>query len=127
MTREQSWGALAAVSVLACALPEAWPALDVLSGMWWWYATVASLALIAGVGLQWIRKSAQRSSMQFVAAVNGTTALKLFTMLGWLTAYLVTQQDGRHEFVFSAFGVFVLYTVVLVVAATMSTGQIEKN
>ena len=65
--------------------------------------------------------------MQFVAAVNGTTALKLFTTLGWLTAYLVTQQEGRHEFVFGAFGVFVLDTVVLVVGATMSTGQIEKN
>ena len=78
-------------------------------------------------GLQWIRKAAQRSSMQFVAAVNGTTALKLFTTLGWLTAYLATQQVGRHEFAFGAFGVFVLDTVVLVVGATMSTGQIEKN
>jgi hypothetical protein len=95
--------------------------------MWWWYATVGSLALVAGLGLQWIRKAANRSSMQFVAAVNGTTALKLFTTLGWLTAYLVTQQEGRHEFVFSAFGVFVLDTVVLVAGATMSTSQIEKN
>ena len=127
MTREQSWIALGVVTTLACALPEVWPKLNVLSGVWWWYATVGSLALVAGVGLQWIRKAAQKSSMQFVSAVNGTTALKLFTTLGWLTAYLVTQQEGRHEFVFGAFGVFVLDTVVLVVAATMSTGQIEKN
>ena len=127
MTRVQSWIALGVVTTLACALPEVWPKLNVLSGVWWWYATVGSLALAAGVGLQWIRKAAQKSSMQFVAAVNGTTALKLFTTLGWLTAYLVTQQEGRHEFVFGAFGVFVLDTVVLVVAATMSTGQIEKN
>ena len=127
MTRAQSWVALGAVTTLACALPEIWPTLEVLSGTWWWYATVGSLAMVAGLGLQWIRKAAQRSSMQFVAAVNGTTALKLFTTLGWLTAYLVTQQEGRHEFVFGAFGVFVLDTVVLVVAATMSTGQIEKN
>ena len=127
MTREQSWIALGVVTTLACALPEVWPKLNLLSGVWWWYATVGSLALAAGVGLQWIRKAAQKSSMQFVAAVNGTTALKLFTTLGWLTAYLVTQQEGRHEFVFGAFGVFVLDTVVLVVAATMSTGQIEKN
>lgn len=127
MTRVQSWIALGVVTTLACALPEVWPTLNVLSGVWWWYATVGSLALVAGVGLQWIRKAAQKSSMQFVAAVNGTTALKLFTTLGWLTAYLVTQQEGRHEFVFGAFGVFVLDTVVLVVAATMSTGQIEKN
>jgi len=122
MTRVQSWIALGVVTTLACALPEVWSTLNVLSGVWWWYATVGSLALVAGVGLQWIRKAAQKSSMQFVAAVNGTTALKLFTTLGWLTAYLVTQQEGRHEFVFGAFGVFVLDTVVLVVAATMSTG-----
>ena len=127
MTRVQSWSALGAVTALACALPEIWSTLEVLSGMWWWYATVGSLALVAGLGLQWIRRAAQKSSMQFVAAVNGTTALKLFTTLGWLTAYLVTQQEGRHEFVFAAFGVFVLDTVVLVVGATMSTGQIEKN
>ena len=127
MTRVQSWIALTTVTALACALPEVWPTLEVLSGMWWWYATVGSLALAAGVGLQWIRRAAQKSSMQFVAAVNGTTALKLFTTLVWLTAYMVTQQEGRHEFVFGAFGVFVLDTVVLVVGATMSTSQIEKN
>ena len=127
MTRVQSWIALGVVTTSACALPKVWSTLNVLSGVWWWYATVGSLALVAGLGLQWIRKAAQKSSMQFVAAVNGTTALKLFTTLGWLTAYLVTQQEGRHEFVFGAFGVFVLDTVVLVVAATMSTGQIEKN
>ena len=127
MTRVQSWVALGVVTTLACALPKVWSTLNVLSGVGWWYATVGSLALVAGLGLQWIRKAAQKSSMQFVAAVNGTTALKLFTTLGWLTAYLVTQQEGRHEFVFGAFGVFVLDTVVLVVAATMSTGQIEKN
>ena len=127
MTQLKSWIALGAVTTLACVLPEVWSVLGVMSGMWWWYATIGSLALVAGVGLQWIGKAAQKSSMQFVAAVNGTTALKLFTTLGWLTAYLVTQQEGRHEFVFGAFGVFVLDTVVLVVGATMSTDQIEKN
>ena len=127
MTQWQSSLALLVVTLVSCAMPEVWHVLAVLSGVWWWYATVVSLGLVAGLGLRWIRKAAQRSSMQFVASVNGTTALKLFTTLGWLTAYLVTQQEGRHEFVFASFGVFVMDTVVLVVAATMSTGQIEKN
>ena len=127
MTQWQSSLALLVVTLVACAMPEVWHVLAVLSGVWWWYATVVSLGVVAGLGLRWIRKAAQRSSMQFVASVNGTTALKLFTTLGWLTAYLVTQQEGRHEFVFASFGVFVMDTVVLVVAATMSTGQIEKN
>ena len=127
MTRVQSWIALGVVTTLACALPEVWSTLNALSGVWWWYATVGSLALVAGVGLQWIRKAAQKSSMQFVAAVNGTTALKLFTTLGWLTAYLVTQQEGRHEFVFGAFGVFVLYTVVIVASMMAHGDQNQKN
>jgi len=127
MTQWQSSLALLVVTLVSCAMPEVWHVLAVLSGVWWWYATVVSLGLVAGLGLRWIRRAAQRSSMQFVASVNGTTALKLFTTLGWLTAYLVTQQEGRHEFVFASFGVFVMDTVVLVVAATMSTGQIEKN
>ena len=127
MTQWQSSLALLVVTLVSCAMPEVWHVLAVLSGVWWWYATVVSLGVVAGLGLRWIRRAAQRSSMQFVASVNGTTALKLFTTLGWLTAYLVTQQEGRHEFVFASFGVFVMDTVVLVVAATMSTGQIEKN
>lgn len=127
MTQWQSSLALLVVTLVACGMPEVWHVLAVLSGVWWWYATVVSLGVVAGLGLRWIRRAAQRSSMQFVASVNGTTALKLFTTLGWLTAYLVTQQEGRHEFVFASFGVFVMDTVVLVVAATMSTGQIEKN
>ena len=127
MTQWQSSLALLVVTLMSCAMPEVWHVLAVLSGVWWWYATVVSLGVVAGLGLRWIRRAAQRSSMQFVASVNGTTALKLFTTLGWLTAYLVTQQEGRHEFVFASFGVFVMDTVVLVVAATMSTGQIEKN
>ena len=73
------------MTTLACALPEVWSTLNVLSGVWWWYATVISLAV---VWVEWIRKAAQKSSMQFVAAVNGTTAIKMFTTLGWLTALL---------------------------------------
>ena len=108
MKRVQSWMALGVCDHVGVRSPRSLAgAQHVLSGVWWWYATVVSLALVAGVGLRWIRRRPKRSSMQFVAAVNGTTALKLFTTLGWLTAYLVTQQEGRHEFVFGAFGVFV--------------------
>lgn len=65
--------------------------------------------------------------MQFVAAVNGTTAMKLFVALGWLTAFLVTHEEGRLEYVFSAFAVFVVDTVILVVSTTRTPTQNEKN
>ena len=86
-----------------------------------------SLAVAAALGLNWIRKASNKSPMQFVAAVNGTTAMKLFTTLGWLTAYLVSNEEARLEFVFGAFGVFVLYTAVIVAATVGSEDQKQKN
>jgi len=99
----------------------------VLSGLWWWPATVLSLAVAAALGLNWIRKASDKSPMQFVAAVNGTTAMKLFTTLGWLTAFLVFNEEARLEFVFAAFGVFLLYTVVIVATTVGSGDQNQKN
>lgn len=119
--------ALVAVTGLALAAPVMVPRLDVLIGLWWWPATVLSLAVAALLGLNWIRKASDKSPMQFVAAVNGTTAMKLFTTLGWLTAFLVSNEEARLEFVFAAFGVFVLHTVVIVAATAGSGDQNQKN
>lgn len=65
--------------------------------------------------------------MRFVAAVNGTTAMKLFAALGWITAYLVTHESGRLEYVFSTFAVFVAHTVILVASTASRATQNEKN
>lgn len=125
--RSQTYLALAAIAVLALAAPLVWPVLSILSDSWWWPATVLSLGLLAALGVGWIQRASDRSPMQFVAAVNGTTAMKLFAALGWLTAYLVTHEEGRLEFVFSTFAVFVLDTVILVVSTTRTPAQNEKN
>ncbi|MGB0248003.1 MAG: hypothetical protein ACPGAB_05715 [Flavobacteriales bacterium] len=53
--------------------------------------------------------------------------MKLFTTLGWLTAFLVSNEEARLEFVFGAFGVFVLYTAVIVAATVGSEDQKQKN
>ena len=119
--------ALLAVTALSLTAPHVIPRLAVLSGLWWWPATVLSLAVAASLGLNWIRKASDRSPMQFVAAVNGTTAMKLFTTLGWLTAFLVSNEEARLEFVFAAFGAFVLYTLVIVAATVGSGDQKQKN
>ena len=127
MTLRVTFIALLAVTALSLTAPHVIPRLAVLSGLWWWPATVLSLAVAASLGLNWIRKASDRSPMQFVAAVNGTTAMKLFTTLGWLTAFLVSNEEARLEFVFGAFGVFVLYTVVIVAATVVSGDQKQKN
>lgn len=127
MTRRLAYIALLVVTALSLIAPHVLPRLDVLSGLWWWPATVLSLGVVAALGLNWMRQASDKSPMQFVAAVNGTTAMKLFTTLGWLTAFLVSNEEARLEFVFAAFGVFVLYTVVIVAATVGSGGQNQKN
>ena len=119
--------ALFAVTALSLTAPSVVAPLEPLQGLWWWPATVLSLGGVAALGLNWVRNASSRSPMQFVAAVNGTTAMKLFTTLGWLTAFLVSNEEARLEFVFAAFGVFVLYTVVIVAATAGSGDQKQKN
>ena len=127
MTLRLAFLALVVVTTLSLTAPNVIPRLSVLSGLWWWPATVLSLAVAAALGLNWIRKASDKSPMQFVAAVNGTTAMKLFTTLGWLTAFLVFNEEARLEFVFAAFGVFLLYTVVIVATTVGSGDQNQKN
>lgn len=127
MTRRLAYIALLVVMALSLTAPHVLPRLEVLSGLWWWPATVLSLGVVAALGLNWMRQASDKSPMQFVAAVNGTTAMKLFTTLGWLTAFLVSNEEARLEFVFAAFGVFVLYTVVIVAATVGSGSQNQKN
>lgn len=127
MTSRLAFFALLAVTALSLTAPNVIPRLGVLGGLWWWPATVLSLATSAALGLNWIRKASGKSPMQFVAAVNGTTAMKLFTTLGWLSAFLVSNEEARVEFVFAAFGVFVLYTTVIVAATAGSGDQNQKN
>lgn len=119
--------AIAVASALALSAPLVWPRLSMLADSWWWPATVLSIGFFAALGVGWIQRASARSPMQFVAAVNGTTAMKLFAALGWLTAFLVTHEEGRLEYVFSTFAVFVVDTVILVVSTTRTPAQNEKN
>ena len=123
----QTYLALAVASALALSAPLAWPRLSMLADSWWWPATVLSLGFFAALGVGWIQRASTRSPMQFVAAVNGTTAMKLFAALGWLTAFLVNNEESRHEYVFGTFAVFVLFTAILVWGATRQTASNEKN
>jgi hypothetical protein len=119
--------ALVLAGAAGVSAPLAIPALAPLATMWWWPATVMSLLLVSLLGARWIQRASNRSPMQFVASVNGTTAMKLFTTLGWLTAFLVNNEESRYEYVFGTFAVFVLFTAILVWGATRQSASNEKN
>jgi hypothetical protein len=127
MDRIKTYTALSLSTGMALMTPFVVPDLQFLWESWWWPSTACSMGVISAIGVRWIQRASERSPLQFVAAVNGTTAMKLFAALGWLTAYLVTHQEHRVEYVFSTFGVFVLDTAILVVSTTRSSSQMEKN
>ena len=65
---------------------------------------------------RWIQKAATGSPVRFIAAVNGATAIKLFTSLAVVTAYLVlVGGEFRVQFALGMFAAFALNTTLLVV------------
>ena len=118
--------AMALLALAAWTAPAQWPLIQGLAESWWWPVTVGSLILVSVLGFRWMQRAKDASPMQFVAAVNGTTALKLFTALGWITSFLVTQEGLKKEFAFSTFAVFLLCTVA-VAAFGMKMSAKSKN
>ena len=85
------------------------------------------MTLVTVLGHRWVRNASSQSPMAFVTSVNGVTAMKLFTMLGWLTASLVTDADGKRVFVLSLFAVFVVFTMVFVASAASLSKKTDKK
>lgn len=119
--------AMALLVMVAWTVPAQWSRLQGLSETWWWPATTGSLILVSILGFRWMQRAKDASPMQFVAAVNGTTALKLFTALGWITAFLVTQEGLKREFAFSTFAVFILCTTAVAVFGMKISAKSENN
>ena len=115
------------VAVAAWLAPSQLSLIQGLDGVWWWPATVGSLILVSILGFRWMQRAKDSSPMQFVAAVNGTTALKLFTALGWITSFLVTQDGLKKEFAFSTFAVFLLCTVAVAGFGMKISANSENN
>ena len=88
---------------------------------------MVSMTLVTVLGHRWVRKASSQSPMAFVTSVNGVTAMKLFTMLGWLTASLVADVDGKRVFVLSLFAVFVVFTMVFVASAASLSKKTDKK
>lgn len=116
-----------ALCVLFGAAPHFVPTIHVLSHGFWWPSGVVSMTLVTVLGHRWVRNASSQSPMAFVTSVNGVTAMKLFTMLGWLTASLVADADGKRVFVLSLFAVFVVFTIVFVASAASLSKKTDKK
>lgn len=76
---------------------------------WPWLATVLFyFALTTGL-VSWLNRASRRSPIQFVTAVNGSTAIKMFSSLAIVTTYLVSV-GGEYRIHFSL-GLFVVFAV----------------
>ena len=92
------------------------PPFAPFAATWVWVAVVCWYFGLTLLLNRWIQSAMRRSSMQFITAVNGSTAVKMFSSLALVTAYLVMLGGTyRVHFVLGLFVVFAVNTVLLVV------------
>lgn len=91
------------------------PVFEGFAATWAWVLIVMGYSLLALALNRWITAAAERSPIQFVTAVNGSTALKMFTSLAGVLVYLVfIGGEFRVHFVMGLFAAFALNTALLV-------------
>ena len=61
----------------------------------WWSLAVTLVGGATILGRLWVARAASQSPMRFVSAVNGASAIKMFSMLILITTYLVMNEGGR--------------------------------
>lgn len=103
------------------------PGFSAFAKSWIWLVVLVSYFGLTWLLNRWIESAIRRSPMQFITAVNGSTAVKMFTSLGIVTAYLVlVGGEYRVHFVLGLFVVFAMNTALLVVQS-QSAGTGPKN
>jgi len=103
------------------------PPFSAFAGTWVWLAVVLWYLGLTSLLNRWIQAATKRSSIQFITAVNGSTAIKMFSSLGLVTAYLVAVGGQfRVHFVLGLFAVFAINTILLVLESQNPASQ-EQN
>lgn len=98
------------------------PPFAPFASTWVWLAVVCWYFGLTLLLNRWIQSAMRRSSMQFITAVNGSTAVKMFSSLALVTTYLVLVGGTyRVHFVLGLFVVFAVNTVLLVVESQNHT------
>ena len=91
------------------------PGFAAFAQTWVWLAVLVFYLTLTWLLNRWIRSAMGRSSIQFITAVNGSTAIKMFASLGLVTAYLMlVGGEYRVHFVLGLFVVFAVNTALLV-------------
>ncbi|MFZ9054719.1 MAG: hypothetical protein ACO2ZL_02845 [Flavobacteriales bacterium] len=92
------------------------PVFEGFASTWAWALIIMGYGFLALALNRWITVAADRSPIQFVTAVNGSTALKMFTSLAGVLVYLVfIGGEFRVHFVMGLFSAFALNTTLLVI------------
>lgn len=103
------------------------PPFAPFAGTWVWMAVILWYLGLTSLLNRWIQAAIKRSSIQFITAVNGSTAIKMFSSLGLVTAYLVAVGgEYRVHFVLGLFAVFAVNTILLVVESQNPSSE-ERN
>ena len=89
-------------------------AMNVVTQSLWWPTGVAVVTATTLLSRWWVARASEGSPMGFVAAVNGSTAIKMLSLLALTAAYLITHKEGRVPFALGIFGVFAAQLVLFV-------------
>ena len=103
------------------------PVFEGFASTWVWAFLVLGYVGLTVLLNKWIQAAAKRSPIQFVTAVNGSTAIKMLLSLSAATVYLV--QVGGEFRVHFVMGLFVTFAVntALLVAESQKLSLKDKN
>ena len=94
------------------------PVFRDFAATWVWLGTLLFYFLLTLLLYAWLKSAYKKSSMRFIAAVNGATAIKMLTSLALVTTYLVAVGgEYRIQFAMGLFVAFAANTFFLVAEA----------
>ena len=89
-------------------------ALEGVTSTLWWPVGVGVVTSSTLLSRWWVARASEGSPMGFVAAVNGSTAIKMLSLLALIATFLITHKEGRVPFALGIFGVFAVQLVLFV-------------
>lgn len=93
----------------------------------WWPLGVGVVTGATILSRWWVARAAEGSPMGFVAAVNGSTAIKMLSLLTVISAYLILHKEGRVPYALGIFGVFAVQLVLFVWDTATLMRREKKN